>query len=116
MELGTCLLWEDIDFDICEEYNSYIGETHGHKEPINVDNFKKLQVYHDEKLKEIDVRKYEEERLQNVLDKAKIQYKLSDAKSKYYTSNYRGALNIYREIKRRRRKKKKKILYMRLNN
>ena len=34
----------------------------------------------------------------NVLDKAKIQYKLSDAKSKYYTSNYRGALNIYREI------------------
>ena len=22
LELGTCLLWEDIDYDICEEYIS----------------------------------------------------------------------------------------------
>lgn len=34
----------------------------------------------------------------NILDKAKIQYKLSEAKGKYYAHNYRGALNLYREI------------------
>lgn len=34
----------------------------------------------------------------NIIDKAKIQFKLSDAKTKFYSYNYRGALNIYREI------------------
>ena len=34
----------------------------------------------------------------NILDKAKIQYKLSEAKTMYFSHNYRGALNIYREI------------------
>jgi hypothetical protein len=33
-----------------------------------------------------------------VVDKAKIQYKLSEGKTAYYAYNYRGALNIYREI------------------
>jgi len=34
----------------------------------------------------------------NVIDKAKIQYKLSEGKHKYYAHNYRGALTIYREV------------------
>lgn len=34
----------------------------------------------------------------NIVDKAKIQYKLSEGKSKFYAFNYRGALNIYREV------------------
>lgn len=34
----------------------------------------------------------------NIIDKAKIQYKLSEAKTMYYSHNYRGALNLYREI------------------
>ena len=34
----------------------------------------------------------------NILDKAKIQFKLSEAKTKYYGYNFRGALNIYREV------------------
>lgn len=34
----------------------------------------------------------------NLIDKAKIQYKLSEGKTKYYANNFRGALNIYREI------------------
>lgn len=33
-----------------------------------------------------------------IIDKAKIQYKLSEGKHKYYAHNYRGALTIYREI------------------
>lgn len=34
----------------------------------------------------------------NLIDKAKIQYKLSEGKAKFYENNFRGALNIYREI------------------
>ncbi len=34
----------------------------------------------------------------NIIDKAKIQYKLSEAKTMYYSHNYRGSLNMYREI------------------
>lgn len=34
----------------------------------------------------------------NIIDKAKIQYKLSEAKTMYFSHNYRGALNLYREI------------------
>ncbi len=34
----------------------------------------------------------------NVIDKAKIQYKISEAKNLYYSNNFRGALNIYREV------------------
>ena len=34
----------------------------------------------------------------NIIDKAKIQYKLSEGKHKYYAHNYRGALTIYREV------------------
>lgn len=34
----------------------------------------------------------------NIIDKAKITYKLSEGKTKYYANNFRGALNIYREI------------------
>jgi len=34
----------------------------------------------------------------NLIDKAKIQYQLSEAKGKFYAHNYREALNIYREI------------------
>ncbi|MCB9195558.1 MAG: PD40 domain-containing protein [Flavobacteriales bacterium] len=34
----------------------------------------------------------------NIIDKAKIQYKLSEGKTKFYAHNYRGALNIYREV------------------
>lgn len=34
----------------------------------------------------------------NLIDKAKIQYKLSEGKTKFYENNFRGALNIYREI------------------
>lgn len=34
----------------------------------------------------------------NIIDKAKIQYKITEGKTKYYAHNYRGALNIYREI------------------
>lgn len=33
-----------------------------------------------------------------IIDKAKIQYKLSEGKTAFYAYNYRGALNIYREI------------------
>jgi tetratricopeptide (TPR) repeat protein len=34
----------------------------------------------------------------NLIDKAKIQYKLSEGKTKFYSNNFRGALNIFREI------------------
>jgi hypothetical protein len=34
----------------------------------------------------------------NIIDKAKIQYKISEAKTMYFSHNYRGALNVYREI------------------
>ena len=34
----------------------------------------------------------------NIIDKAKIQYKLSEGKHKYYAHNFRGALTIYREV------------------
>ncbi len=34
----------------------------------------------------------------NIIDKAKIQYKLSEGKTKFYANNFRGALNIFREI------------------
>ncbi len=34
----------------------------------------------------------------NIIDKTKIQYKLSEGKHKFYEHNYRGALNIYREV------------------
>jgi hypothetical protein len=33
-----------------------------------------------------------------IVDKAKIQYKLSEAKTTFYNFNYRGALNLYREV------------------
>lgn len=34
----------------------------------------------------------------NIIDKAKIQYKLSEGKTKFYENNFRGSLNIFREI------------------
>lgn len=34
----------------------------------------------------------------SIIDKAKIQLKITEAKGKYYAHNYRGALNLYREI------------------
>jgi hypothetical protein len=34
----------------------------------------------------------------NVIEKAKIQYKLSEGKHQYYANNVRGALTIYREV------------------
>ena len=34
----------------------------------------------------------------NVIDKAKIQIKLSEGKHQYYANNVRGALTIYREV------------------
>ncbi|CAG5085314.1 tetratricopeptide repeat protein [Parvicella tangerina] len=34
----------------------------------------------------------------NIIDKAKIQYKLSEGKAKFYENNFRGSLNIYREV------------------
>ena len=90
LELGTCLLWEDIDFDICEEYISFFGETQYVKEQINVDNFKKLQVYHNEKLKEINIKKYEEERFKKVLEAAKVEGQNFTEKN----NNYEEALSI----------------------
>lgn len=34
----------------------------------------------------------------NIIDKTKIQYKLTDGKHKFYEHNYRGSLTIYREV------------------
>ena len=35
---------------------------------------------------------------QNVIDKTKIQLKITDARSKLYAGNVRGALNLFREV------------------
>ncbi len=42
--------------------------------------------------------KWDTDTTKNIIDKAKIQYKLSEGKHKYYAHNYRGALTIYREV------------------
>ena len=34
----------------------------------------------------------------NIIDKTKIQLKLSDAKNKFYSHNYPASINLYREV------------------
>ena len=34
----------------------------------------------------------------NIIDKTKIQIKLSDAKNKFYSRNYPVSINLYREV------------------
>jgi hypothetical protein len=68
-ESGTTLTWIDVVDCIQEEYSSHFPDN---KKEINVENFQKLQDFHNHLLNNIDVNGHYEERLDKVLVVANV--------------------------------------------